>query len=105
MARHNEKLNKRELSIVSVTDFLKSTTLNNFDLVELQKPIFVNGELVYDDPSIREKQAYCNKEMGTLYPEVKRTTMPHEYYVDGTEEYVNFKNKVIQDAKRLVKRF
>ncbi len=105
MTRRNEKMDKKELVIVSVTDYLKSTTIENFDLIELQKPIFVNGELVYDDPSIREKQAYCNKEMGTLYPEVKRTTMPHEYYVDGTEEYVNFKNKVIQDAKRLVKRF
>lgn len=104
LARHNEKVNERELTIVSVTDFLKSTTIDNFDLVELQKPIFINGELVYKDPSILEKKDYCNKEMDTLYPEVKRTVMPHEYYVDGTENYVNFKKDMIEEAKKLVKR-
>ena len=42
--------------------------------------------------------------MNTLYEEVKRTEKPHEYYVDGTEEYVKFKNQMIRDAKSLVKR-
>ena len=40
--------------------------------------------------------------MDTLYPEVKRTVMPHEYYVDGTEEYVNFKNDMIVKTRKLV---
>lgn len=104
MTRQNEKINTKELVIVSTTDYLKSTTIDNFELVELQKPIFVNGQLVYNDPELREKQQYCNEQMKTLYPEVKRTKMPHEYYVDGTEAYVNFKNDMIKDAKRLVKR-
>lgn len=104
MTRQNEDVNKRELTIVSTTNNLKSTTIDNFELVELQKPIFINGKLVYNDPNIKEKQNYCNSEMATLYPEVKRTVMPHEYYVDGTEEYVNFKNQVIRDAKTMVKK-
>ncbi len=40
--------------------------------------------------------------MKTLYPEVKKEEMPHEYYVDGTEEYMNFKTKMIEDTKKLV---
>ena len=104
MTRQNEDVQNHELTIVSTTDNLKSTTIDNFELVELQKPIFVNGKLVYNDPNIKEKQNYCNKEMATLYPEVKRTVMPHEYYVDGTENYVNFKNQVIRDAKKMVKK-
>jgi nicotinate phosphoribosyltransferase len=104
MTRRNEKINKKELVIVSVTDYLKSTTIENFDLIELQKPIFVNGELVYNDPELKEKQKYCNEQMKTLYPEIKRPVMPHEYYVDGTEEYVNFKNDMIKDAKKLIKK-
>ena len=39
--------------------------------------------------------------MARLYPEVKRLKMPHIYYVDGTEEYVNFKNDLIIHTKRL----
>ena len=42
--------------------------------------------------------------MKTLYPEVKREKMPHEYYVDGTEEYINFKNNMISEYRSLVKK-
>lgn len=103
MANYDEKIDKKTLKIVSVTDFMKSSEIKNFDLVELQKPIFINGELVYEDPEILEKQKYCNEQMEKLYEEVKRTKMPHEYYVDGTEEYVEFKNNLIQKVKKLVK--
>lgn len=104
MSRRDENLNRNNLTIVSTTDYLKRTTIEDFELVELQKPIFVKGELVYDDPDIIEKREYCNDQMRKLYPEVKRTKMPHEYYVDGTEEYINFKNDMIMNAKKLVKR-
>ena len=104
MTRRNEKISKDNLIIVSINDSLKRSTISDFELVELQKPIFINGELVYDDPDVREKQIYCNKEMATIYPEVKRTMNPHEYYVDGTENYVEFKKETIENAKKLVKK-
>lgn len=104
MSRRDENLNRNSLTIVSTIDYLKRTTIEDFELVELQKPIFIKGELVYDDPDITIKREYCNDQMRTLYPEVKRTKMPHEYYVDGTEEYINFKNDMIMNVKKLVKR-
>ena len=103
MDLYDKEVKTHDLNIVSVTDYLKQTTINDFDLVELQKPIFVNGKLVYDDPDIRKKQEYCNEQMKTLYPEIKRTNMPSEYYVDGTEDYVNFKNDLIVRTRKLVK--
>ena len=103
MTRKNEKIEPKDLIIVSTTDYLKRSTINNFELVELQKPIFKNGKLVYNDPDIKEKQKYCDEQMSTIYPEIKRTKMPHEYYVDGTEDYVNFKNNMIIEAKKKVK--
>ena len=105
MAIKDEKLNENNLVIVSVTDYLKQKRLENFELVELQKPIFINGELVYDDPDIMKKQEYCNLQMSYLYPEVKRTIMPQEYYVDGTLEYINFKNDMIKRTRKLVKKY
>ena len=104
MSRKDEKLNKNNLTIVSVTDYLKRTTIDDFELVELQKPIFVRGDLVYEDPEIKAKQEYCNNQMKGIYPEVKRTKMPHKYYVDGTEDYINFKNNMIMNARKLVKK-
>ena len=49
-------------------------------------------------------QKYCNEQMDTIYPEVKRTLNPHEYYVDGTEEYMNLKVDEIHKVKQLVKK-
>ena len=51
------------------------------------------------DYSLEEKRDYCNKEMAKIDPEVKRIKNPHEYYVDGTEDYINFKNDLIQHTK------
>ena len=102
MSLYDKKIDKKKLDIVSVTDYMKSGVIENFDLVELQKPIFVNGKLVYDDLTIVEKQKYCDEQMKTIYPEVKRTCNPHEYYVDGTLEYVEFKKDMINKVKKLV---
>ncbi len=104
MTRQSEEINGRELVIVSPTNMLKRSTITNFELVKLQKPIFISGKLVYDDPSISEKKDYCNKQMDTIYPEIKRIEKPAEYYVDGTEEYVEFKHEMIKKYKSLVRR-
>lgn len=104
MTRQGERINRDNLLIVSPKDELKRKTISNFELVELQKPIFINGNLVYDDPDINEKKAYCENQMATIYPEVKRIMNPHEYYVDGTESYVNFKNEMIRNTKRKVRK-
>lgn len=102
MCRQNENItNKEELEIVDPTNYLKSTIISNFELKELQKPIFIGGNLVYDDPDINDKKKYCDEQMSTLYPEIKRIENPHKYYVDGTIEYVLFKNEMIADARKI----
>ena len=101
MTRRDEKISMKDLKIKSPVDRFKQTVINDFKLVELQKTIFKDGKLVYDEPTLEEKQDYCNKEMAKLYPEVKRLQNPHEYYVDGTEDYVNFKNDLIVHTKNI----
>ena len=103
MTKKDEKINKDNLLIISPTDYLKQKEISNFELRVLQEKIFENGKLVYSDPDILEKKKYCEEQMNTLYEEVKRTKMPHEYYVDGTKEYVDFKNDVITKTKKLAK--
>ena len=60
MCRKNEETNERELTIVSTIDPLKKNTITDFELVELQKPIFKNGKLVYEDPDIFTKQKFAS---------------------------------------------
>ena len=102
MTESGKPLSKDNLIIVSPEDYLKRKEIKDFTLAELQKPIFVDGTLVYDDPDIDEKQKYCNQAMASLYPEVKRTKMPYIYHVSGTEEYVQFKNHLIEDTRKLI---
>ena len=63
---------------------------------ELQVPIFQNGELVYQDPTLEEKRAYCNKEMNALYPEVRRVEKPHKYIVDLSNELRELRDELIK---------
>ena len=94
MARRIENVSRDKIVIADPANILKHTTITNFKLEKLQKTIFKNGELVYDDPEILEKQKYCNEQMKKIYP---------EYYVDGTEEYVEFKNVLIDETKKIAK--
>ncbi len=100
MCNYDQELNKRKLTIVSLNDFIKSTTIEDFELVPLQKKIFEGGRLVYEDPSLLEKKKYLEEQMNKIYPEVKRLLNPHGYYVDGTVEYANFKNEMIRKYRK-----
>ena len=100
MVRHGESVNGDKLIIVDPINILKQSEITNYDLVPLQKQIFKDGNLVYDDPTILEKRDYCEEQMNTIYPEVKREMNPHTYYVDGTLEYVEFKNDMIKKLKK-----
>ena len=102
MALKDQELGTDRMMIVSPQNRLNKSMIDNFYLVELQKDIFIDGKLVYEDPSIMEKKAYCEREMAKLYPEVKRELNPHEYRVSGTEEYVDMKDRLITDIKKKV---
>ena len=100
MCLKGKEIAKDDLKIVSVTDLVKNTVISNYRLEKLQKPIFLNGQLVYQDPkNIYEKQKYCHEQMATIYPEVKRLLNPHLYFIDGTEEYAEFKQDMIKKMK------
>ena len=99
MVRHGESVKGDKLIIVDPVNILKQSEISNYTLVPLQKQIFKDGVLVYDDPTILEKRDYCEAQMSTIYPEVKREMNPHTYYVDGTQEYVEFKNNMIKSLR------
>ncbi len=95
-----QNITKDNLIIIDTVNFSNSKRIENFELVELQKPIFINGELVYEDPNIIQKQLYCEEQMQKIYPETKRLEMPQIYHVAGTEEYIELKNNLVLQLKR-----
>lgn len=75
---------------------METKTLTNFTARELQVPIFKNGECVYESPSIEEIKAYCQKEVETLWDEVKRFENPHRYYVDLSQKLWDIKKRIMR---------
>lgn len=76
-----------------------SKFVTNFEAVELQKDIFINGELVYELPSLAEIQSFAQKNLGYLWDEYKRILNPEEYPVDLSEKCWNNKMKKIQEVR------
>ena len=77
----------------------KKKTLTSFSAQELQKPIFLGGELVYDMPTLDEIQRYCQAQMETLWDEVKRFDNPHNYYVDLSQKLWDIKYDLLTHHK------
>ena len=69
----------------------KTKTVYDFTAKELQVPIFLKGELVYECPSLEEVRAYCLEQVDTLWDEVKRFDNPHTYYVDLSQKLWDIK--------------
>ena len=76
----------------------KSKLMENFRAVELQVPIFKNGQLVYKLPELKEIKAYCAQQLAALWPEVKRFDNPHSYYVDLSEKLMALKDKMLAEG-------
>ena len=96
---YEENIPKDSFTLVDPMNELNTLKIKNYRVRELQKIIFENGNLVYKDPTILEKQQYCTDEMATLYPEVKRNENPHQYYVDLTRKLLELKKELIMKAK------
>lgn len=99
-------LNQKELLIIDPSNPNNKRVINDFTLVPLQKTIFKNGNLVYEENNldIDDVAKYCHDQMETLYEEVKRTLMPHKYQVATTEEYLEYKDDVIEKERVKIKK-
>ncbi len=111
VALYDEKIPLDKYTLVHPVETWKKTTLENYDVKELLVPIFKKGKLVYKQPKIKETKKYCEEQFETLYPEVKRLSNPHEYYVDLSKKLLKLKQELIalytnqeEKGKQLVKR-
>ena len=78
----------------------KRKTLTDFAAKELQVPVFIKGERVYNSPDIREIKDYCAKQLDTMWESVLRFENPHRYYVDLSEKLWNIKHNLLSENGR-----
>lgn len=68
---------------------------NQYTIRELLVPIFVDGQCVYESPSVMEIRDYCTKELDTLWDESRRFVNPQEVYVDLSMPLFELKNSLL----------
>ena len=90
----------KDLEIFDPSATWKRKTVYDFTAKELLVPIFKNGELVYDLPSLDEIQKYCAQQIDTLWDEVKRFDNPHTYYVDLSQKLWDIKYDLLNNNGR-----
>ena len=98
---HDEVVDdSRDLEIFDPQATWKRKNIYNFTAKELLVPIFQNGELVYNMPSLPEIQKYCAEQVDTLWDEVQRFDNPHTYYVDLSQKLWDIKYALLKSNGR-----
>ncbi len=75
----------------------KRKTVSDFTARPLLAPIFQGGELVYQIPTIQQSRAHCQREVDSLWDEVKRFEYPHNYYVDLSQKLWDVRAKLLAE--------
>ncbi len=97
IALHDEEIPKDNLTIFDPQAPWKKQTITNYDIRELQVPIFKNGDCVYESFSLYDISVYAQKERESFWEEVKRLHYPHNYYVDLSQELYDLKLELLHE--------
>ncbi|MBE6955106.1 MAG: nicotinate phosphoribosyltransferase [Ruminococcaceae bacterium] len=102
MCLHDEVVDdSKDLVIFDPEATWKQKTVYNFTAKELQVPVFKNGELVYERPTLAQIHEYCLQQVDTLWDEVKRFENPHTYYVDLSQKLWDIKYQLLKNKGKL----
>lgn len=77
----------------------KTFTRGTYTVKKMLVPIFNEGKLVYDCPSIEAIRLYCEQDHETMWSELNRFEFPQEYYVDLSEKLLNLKLNMLKTWK------
>ncbi len=77
----------------------KRKTITDFYVEPLQVPVFLNGQQVYELPTLEDIRKYSQNEVNRLWDEVKRFDNPHTYYVDLSQKLWDIKQKMLSKER------
>lgn len=85
----------KPLTIFHPEQTWKKTTYTDYQIKELMVPVFKDGKLVYDKPSLKE---ICNEEdrnIAEFFPEYRRVINTQEYKVDLSQKLWELKTELL----------
>ena len=93
---HNEEFDfTQPMELFDPDATWKRKTYTDYEARELMVPIFRNGELVYQVPDLQASRSYCQRQVDSLWDEVKRFENPHNYYVDLSQKLWDIKQNLL----------
>lgn len=72
----------------------------NFTAIELLKPVFMEGKLVYNLPSLSEIRSYHKEQLSLFWEEYLRKLNPERYPVDLSQALWDLKNRLITEKNK-----
>jgi nicotinate phosphoribosyltransferase len=99
IAVYDEVIPEDEYVLIDPADETNRQKITNYIVRELHEKVFESGEYVYETRTLEESRAYCEEQMQTIYPEVKRIHNPHKHYVDLSEKLLKTKKEMIMSIK------
>lgn len=66
---------------------------------DLLVPVFRNGQLVYDNPSLTSVRERTRAQLASLHPGIRRFANPHQYPVGLEERLFELKTRLILEAR------
>lgn len=85
----------KPLTIFHPEQTWKKTTFTDYELKELMVPIFKDGKLVYDMPTLKEICDREDKTIASFFPEYRRVVNTQEYKVDLSQKLWDLKHKLL----------
>lgn len=67
-----------------------------YTLREMLVPVFINGNRVYESPSVMDIQKYCKQELATLRRESQRLVNAQTIHVDLSQPLYDLKQRMLQ---------
>ena len=92
----------KDLMIFDPVHTWKKTLLkgDTYTVREIMVPVFIKGECVYESPAVMDIQAYCMRELDTLWDESRRFENPQEVHVDLSDKLYDVKKALLNNYHR-----
>ena len=104
MTLHGEKIDiDQDLTIYHQMNSWKNKTIlgGTYVIEDLLQPIFINGKLVYDAPSLEEIREHSKEAFTHIWDEIQRFEYPQTYYVDLSKNLLDLKLSMLEEVKHV----
>lgn len=95
---HNEVLPKNAIRLVHPLHSHMMKTIKSFEVIQLQIEVMVNGELVYDLPTLDNNRKYAKESLALFWEEYRRLLNPPIYPVTLSDACWDNKRQLIERA-------